>query len=639
MVMKNYCTLFFLCFAFSVSAVIKLPSFITDNMMIQRDAPVKIFGWADRGENISVEFNGKKIETKTGKDGMWKIQFSPMQYGGPYEMNIKGKTENICIKNILIGDIWICSGQSNMEWIVYNSNDAQNEIAQAQYPDIRLLNIKPSLANFPQNNTDTDGWKICSPQSVGNFSAVGYFFGRDLYRQLNIPVGLINTSLGGTQIEPWTSVSSMLSLKEYKSLIDTLQSAGFEKRLQKKGDVYLKNLADNDLGIQQKWYMPDTDLSNWKMTRVPGSWRQNIGKGEGVVWYSREFALSPEQAREKIIISLGAINDWDETYLNGMKIGSTHTRGVIREYATCAHEQKAGKNILTVKITSANRFSGFASTNNSRIYCQTNNARIPLSGQWKYKISKMGTPIVTPNDYPTLLYNAMIAPLTNFPVKGIIWYQGESNSNEAYKYRILFSNMIQDWRNAWKQSDLPFYFVQLTSFGPKEGASNSNWAELRESQHKALSLPYTGEAVTIDIGDAKEIHPRNKQDVGYRLALNALAKTYGKKIEYSGPEYHSMKIVGDKIIITFDHMADGLEIKGRYGYLQGFSIAGSDQKFEWAKAYIQGNKVVVYNENVKNPVAVRYAWENNALGANLYNSSGLPASPFRTDNWILNTQK
>ena len=635
--MKNYFLFIFLCFSISLSADIVLPSFITDNMMFQRDTPIKVFGWADQGDVVWVEFNGLEKKTKPGKDGMWEVIFSPMSYGGPYQMNIRSKSDDIQITNIMIGDIWVCSGQSNMEWIVFNSNNAKFEISQAQYPDIRLLNVKSSLANLPQNDIETEGWKVCSPQTVGIFSAVGYFFGRDLHNNLNIPIGLINTSLGGTRIESWISVPMISKYQHCKMLIDTLLSPGFGKRLQKKDDTYLKNLTKNDIGEQEKWYCVN-DFSDWKTVRVPGSWRNTIGPGEGVVWYSREFNLTPEQASGKIVISLGSINDWDETYLNGIKIGSTHMRGVMREYATCGYEHKEGKNILTVKMSSANRFSGFASSNSDRIYCQTNNSRIPLAGQWKYKISKMGTPIVTPNDYPSMLYNTMIAPLTRFPIKGVIWYQGESNSNDAFEYRKLFPDLIIDWRNAWNQADMPFYFVQLTSFGPKE-APNSNWAELRESQHKTLELPYTGEAVTIDIGDIKEIHPRNKQDVGHRLALIALAQTYDKKIEYSGPQYRSMEILGDKIIITFDHIANGLEVKGRYGYLQGFSVAGEDQKFEWAKAKIQNDKVIVYCEKVKKPIAVRYAWENCPLDANLYNSEGLPASPFRTDNWKLKTEK
>jgi sialate O-acetylesterase len=439
-------------------------------MVLQRDLPIKLWGKADNGEAVSVTLNGQTVKTKAGRDGVWRVQLKAMPYGGPYGMTIKGKN-TITLRNILIGDIWVCSGQSNMEWTVARSNNAETEIANADYPEIRLLSINKKMSNVPLQEANTKGWAVCSPQTVGNFSAVGYFLGRELHRQLDIPIGLVNASWGGTNIETWTSIPMMQTQSEYAQKMDML---------------------------------PSMDMS-------------------------------------------------------------------------------------TVK---------------------------------------------DPNVYPSLLYNAMIAPLTYFPVKGAIWYQGENNAMQAYKYRTSFPNMITDWRNAWNQGDFPFYFVQLSSFETAPiNHTEYSWAELREAQHLTLRFPNTGEAVTIDIGEANDIHPRNKQDVGLRLALNALAKTYGKNIEFSGPEYKAMKTDGNKIILTFTHADGGLIAKGRYGYLYGFSIAGDDRKFVWAKAHVEGNTVVVYSNEVNRPVAVRYAWLNNPEDANLYNSDGLPASPFRTDDW------
>ena len=475
--MKKVIYLFLcLCILYPAMAIVTLPSTISDNMVLQRDLPVKLWGKADIDEAVSVTLNGYTVKTKAGKDGIWRVQLKAMPYGGPYEMTIKGKN-TITLRNILIGDLWICSGQSNMEWHVSNSNNAATEINNAHYPNIRLLTVYKRMSNEPVLEANTPGWVVCSPQTIGTFSAVSYYFGRELHKQLDIPIGLINTSWGGTNVETWTSIPMMRTQSEYAEKLD--------------------------------------------------------------------------------------------------------------------------------------------------------------------KLSTLEMPaIIGPNDYPALLYNAMLAPLTQFPIKGAIWYQGESNAGEAYKYRTLFPNMITDWRNAWGQGDFPFYFVQLanymaTSAQPEESA----WAELREAQHLTLKLPNTGEAVIIDIGEAGDIHPRNKQDVGYRLALNALAKTYGKELIYSGPEYQSMKIDGNKIILTFTHTANGLIAKGKYGYLAGFSIAGEDRKFVWAKAYIEGNTVVVSNDQVSRPVAVRYAWANNPDDANLYNSEGLPTSPFRTDEWTISTQK
>lgn len=477
-------TVLLLFFLYPAMAVVRVPAYISDRMMFQRDMPVNVWGWADKGEGVTVRLNGQSQKVKAGKDGTWKATLKPVPYGGPYELTIEGKNNTLTFGNILVGDIWVCSGQSNMEWLVAHSRDAEKEISEARYPNIRLLSVSKKMAATPLQEAvvENGGWLECSPETIGNFSAVGYFFGRELYRNLDIPVGLIDCSWGATNIETWTSVETIGKYPEYRAKIEDMQ------RL-------------------------------------------------------------PEKLQN------------ESTFL--------------------------------------------------------------------------------PNEYPALLYQAMVLPLTRFPIRGAIWYQGETNTKEAWKYRFLLPNMITDWRNAWKQDDLPFYFVQLANFTAIDAQPvESQWAELRESQHKTLSLPHTGEAVIIDIGDAADIHPKNKQDVGRRLALNALAKTYGKPVEYSGPEYVSMKTEGDRIVLKFSHTCDGLIAKKRkYEYLQGFAIAGPDRKFVWAQARIEDNNtVVVFSNEVKSPEAVRYAWSNNPDDANLYNSCGLPASPFRTDDWKLSTQ-
>ncbi|MFR9260871.1 MAG: sialate O-acetylesterase [Bacteroides cellulosilyticus] len=362
--------------------------------------------------------------------------------------------------------------------------------------------------------------------------------------------------------------------------------------------------------------------------------------GDGVIWFRKEFDLTAEQAKEPIVISLGAIDDWDVTYLNGQEIGKMDSYNTPREYIVSPERLKVGRNVLVVKAVNHTGDGGFTGEM-KQMYCLTANERIPLAGDWKYRVSQIieTTETLGPNSYPSLLYNAMLAPLTKFPIKGTIWYQGESNSGDAYRYRSLFPNMIRDWRKQWKYAEMPFYWVQLANFmKPAEEPGQSDWAELRESQHLTLELPYTGEALAIDIGETEDIHPRNKQDVGHRLALNALAKTYGKEVEFSGPEYQSMKIDGNRIILTFNHIAQGLVAKDKYGYLKGFTIAGADQKFVYAQAAIKGNTIVVSSDEIENPVAVRYAWADNPIDANLYNSVGLPASPFRTDTWKVRTQ-
>jgi sialate O-acetylesterase len=638
--MKTICIILLAFVVCPAMAIVKLPSVVSDNMMLQRDMPAQIWGWADKGENVTLTFNGQTAKTKAGKDGVWQVQLKAMPYGGPYEMTIKGKNA-ITLKNILIGDIWVCSGQSNMEWILTNADNGNEEVQNSDYPHIRLLQIGKAMSNIPLDNAVSNGWEVCNPNSSNNFSAVGYFFGRALYKDLNIPIGLINTSWGGTVVETWTSFPAIEPLYGDKAKLEKLKDPSFQEILTNRQENSIAQLSETEAGSREKWYLPETNLSDWKTVKVPAEWAVYDIQGDGIVWYRKEFTLTAEQAQNAVSFSFGKIDDWDETYLNGKLIGKTALFNIERQYIVCPDGLKEGTNVLAIKVTDTGGGGGLYSPAEA-IYCQTNSGKIPLSGEWKIKPS---TIIVNdrnagPNDYPTLLYNAMIAPLIKFPVKGAIWYQGESNASQAYLYRTLFPTMITDWRKAWNQPDMPFYFVQLANYmAPSVQPEGSAWAELREAQHLTLNLPNTGEAVIIDIGEEKDIHPRNKQDVGYRLALNALAKTYGKNIEYSGPEYESMQITGNAVQLTFTHTGKGLIAKDNYGYLKGFTIAGADQKFVWAKARIEGNKVIVESHDVKNPVAVRYAWANNPNDANLYNSEGLPASPFRTDNWTLTTEK
>ncbi len=455
------------------SAQVTLPPFFNCNMILQQGIPIPVWGWASPGEKVSVTFNEKTVTTKTGKDGKWRVTLQPMNYGGPYKMVVKGKNLRT-IENILIGEVWVCSGQSNMGFNLSSANNAEAEIAASNYPEIRLFTVKRGIAQTPQDNLEEGEWWECSPISTPKFSAVAYFFGRSLYQKLKVPIGLINTSWGGTVAETWTSQDAIAKNPDFAPMLEKLKKI---------------DLNDNK--------------------------------------------------------SLG------------------------------------------------------------------------------------------PNSYPTLLFNGMINPIIPYAIKGAIWYQGEGNAGRAFQYRRVFSDMIKDWRAHWNQSDFPFLFVQLANFMKADSVpAESTWAELREAQSMALSLPKTGMASAIDVGDALNIHPKDKQTVGNRLALSALKVAYRQNIENMGPVYREMKIIGSTVEITFDHVGTGLKAKDKYGYAKGFTIAGNDHKFYWAKATITStNTVLISTPEVSAPVAIRYGWANNPDDVNLYNSEGLPADPFRTDKW------
>jgi sialate O-acetylesterase len=510
LIMKRYCCLFSLTMLFallftSAYGAVSTPSIFGDHMVLQQKKTIPVWGKADPGESVTVTLGDVSRKATACGEGRWRVDLPKMKAGGPYELKIKGAGNSLLFSDVLVGEVWIGSGQSNMQWTVADSNNAEREIANAQYPKIRLFDVKRTVATSPQDDC-TGEWKVCSPETLPSFSAVLYYFGRELHQQLNdMPMGLIHTSWGGTPAESWTSRPMLESDPQLVGLV-------------KKWD---KTLAD----YPQAKAAYDEALAVWEA-------EAEKAKAEG------------KEAPKKPKAPEGPDHPW------------------------------------------------------------------LASG----------------------LYNAMIAPLVPYAIQGAVWYQGESNANRAYQYRTLFPAMINDWRNAWGQGNFSFYFVQLANFTEvKEKPADSDWAELREAQTMALSLRKTGMATIIDIGEADDIHPRNKQDVGKRLAFNALAKDYGRQIIFSGPMYKNMQIRNGAIVLSFNHAHGGLRAADN-GELTGFAIAGSDKKFVWADAVVRGKTVVVSSPDVKEPVAVRYAWANNPV-CNLVNGAGLPASPFRTDDW------
>lgn len=627
-------------------ADVRLPGIFGDNMVLQRDRPVMIWGWSNPGENITVRLDRQTKKIRAGKDGKWKLSLDPMPAGGPFQMTVQGKN-TITINNILFGEVWICSGQSNMEWRVQNSNDPEKEIAAANYPRIRHIKVPNTVALEPQQDIGEAEWQVCSPETVGQFTAVGYFFARELVNELDVPVGLINSSWGGTHVETWTSREAFEGSDEFRSMIASLPKINLDSIRNERAEQVVRNIENLQGPLNQarenagRWKDREFPDASWPKMELPSLWeRKALGNMDGVVWFRKNFSVASGDAGQSAVLNLGPIDDADKTFVNGVKVGETNDYSKARSYPIPAGVLKEGANIVAVRVTDTGGGGGiYGSADNLNI--SFGNKNQPLAGPWSYQVESVvktdGN--ISPNQFPTLLYNAMIHPLIPYTIRGALWYQGESNAGRAVQYRKAFPLMIEDWRKRWNQGDFPFYFVQLATFRAANGDSNkgSAWAELREAQTMTLSLPNTGMAVTTDIGDPDDIHPRNKQDVGHRLAAIALHDIFDKDIVAGGPVYDDVKKEGNKMVVSFTNTGSGLMVRDKYGYVTGFEVAGADGKFYYAQAEIDGNNVVVHHKDVRDPVAVRYGWADDASDANLYNKEGFPAGPFRTDDWKAST--
>lgn len=624
---------------FSSKAEIRLPRLISDGVVLQRDAKVKLWGWASPGESFTLTFQNKKFSVKTDKSGKWLILLPPQKAGGPYEMVFKGKNE-ITVKNILFGDVWICSGQSNMVLPMERVKEKYpDEIETANYPDIRNFFI-PTLTNLekPDEDLPSGNWISANPKDVLRFSAVAYFFAKRIYEKYHVPIGLINSSVGGTPIQAWISEQGYKEFPQMQEIIKRNKSTSYIDSLMKsKPQSVHKDGLDKGMTENPKWYETSYIPKSWHNINIPGYWEdQGVHNLDGVVWYRKEVDVPISMTGTPVKLFLGRIVDADFVYVNGQLVGNITYQYPPRRYEIPAGVLKPGKNTIVIRVINTSGKGGFVP--DKPYYMTANSQDIDLKGTWQYKVGE----VYEPRDFadwgfsvqnqPTALYNAMIAPLINQTIKGFLWYQGESDTDHPDAYRKLLPALIGDWRNHWGQGELPFIYVQLANFMDVNYLPvESNWAELRDAQLHALSVPNTAMVVAIDLGEWNDIHPLNKKDVGERLALCAQNLVYGEKdIEYMGPVYQSFKADGNKITVTFSHLGSGLlSIDGEP--LSRFEIASADHKFVWANAKIEGKSVEIWNEKITDPRYVRYAWSDNPDGANLYNKEGLPASPFRTD--------
>ena len=609
-----------MCISQPLNAKIRLPKLISDCLVLQRDVPLKIWGWADVGEKVTIRLDGNYYETEADLNGDWLVTLPPHKAGGPFLLEVN----EIAIRDVLIGDVWLCSGQSNQETPIHRLTEMFPEINVSNNHMIRHYKVptQDSKEYLQEEIAGNAQWHSGVASEVMNWTALAYFYAVEAYEKTGVPQGMLVSSLGGSAIESWIGQEH---LKEFPQLLlDKEALNGFEQAKKDKGEG--------------KWNQWDWDDSDWKTMQMPGTWRENGLNVRGTVWMRKDFEIPESMEGRQAKLSMGTLVHNDAVFVNGVYVGSTGYEYPPRRYQIPAGVLRKGKNTIAVRLNAPAGNGEFIKDKPYKIIGDA--AEIDLTGSWKYKVG-LDIDDVTPyaerlknrNNVGSGLYNGMIYPIRNYQVRGTIWYQGESNAGNTSRYAELVSSLITNWRELWNMPEMPFLLMQLPNFMQKhDKPTDSGWARIREAQLQAFkTIPNTALAVTYDVGEWNDIHPLNKKDMAKRLFLGARKVVYGEKLVYAGPVYKDMKVEGNKIIITFTDTGRGLMAKG--GILKHFAIAGEDRQFVWADAVIRGNKVIVSSKDVKQPVAVRYAWSDNPEDANLCNKEGLLASPFRTDNW------
>jgi sialate O-acetylesterase len=615
-----------------------------NDMVLQRGKPNPIWGWAKPGTQIVAEIEDHATTATAGDDGRWQLVIDPPPVGGPYTISISGAGQTVVLHEVLVGDVWLCGGQSNMELGLGRAEHGAEEIAAANHPEIRFFKVHSQVAYAPAAVPQGD-WEICTPQTAGTnggVSAVAYFYGRSLQEKLHVPIGLVVDCLGGTPVESWMSPASLRTLHDFDRPLDEIERL-HAKGGPEYGSFLMHWLDENDAG-NNLWSAENFDDSAWKTLTLPGDFSSlGVGDEPCVCWFRKQVVLPDPLPVGPAVLGLGPVEKMDTTYVNGQWVGASSWVENPRFYLIGKGILKPGTNEIAIRVFRMKPHGGFLGKPDSLRLVLGDKSVIPLAGDWKGALS---ADVVPPRklplmfeNYPTMpavLFEGMIQPVAPLAIRGAIWYQGEANFTRAVQYRTLLPLMIGDWRAVFGQGDFPFYIVSLPAFmHRRDQAGDDSWAELREAQAlTAQSVKHSGLAVTVDTGDADNIHPAAKKIVGERLALVALANEYGQPVVCAGPTYESATPAGGAIKINFTNTDGGLVVKG--DALKEFSIAGKDRQWHWADAKVDANSVIVASPYVPAPVAVRYAWQANPA-ATLYNGAGLPAAPFRTDNWPLST--
>ncbi len=608
-----------------------------DNMVLQRGKPDAIWGWSNPGDTVRVEI-GEHSETATaGPNRRWQVKIQPPAPGGPYTVKITGN-QTVELHNILVGDVWLCGGQSNMGLPLQFTKNAEEEIKAANYPNIRFFTVGGNPAYHHVDVIEGD-WRAVSPKTASSISAVAYYFARNVQQEIHVPIGLVLDSVGGTPAESWTSAAALRPLHDFDVPFAELDRLKAENAPEY-GNYVMHWYDQYDIGQKNNWAAPDFDDSKWKTVEIPGGFAElGVPDTPALAWFRKQITLPNPLPAGRAMHYLGEIERMDTVYINGKFVGGSAWVENPRVYPV-SDALRPGKNVIAIRVLKTKPDGGFLSKPADLHLVLGDQSSIPLAGEWKGKLSvDARPPQPLPISYenwpvmPTVLYEGMLAPIVPLSISGAIWYQGEQNSPRGYQYRKILPVMIADWRSLFAQGNFPFYIVSLPAFTKRSPVpvDGDEWAETRESQAiTAATVPNSCLAVTIDTGDPDSIHAKDKQPVGDRLALCALAKYYGKKVVYSGPTLESVERLPGSIRLHFAHTDGGLVVKG--SKLEEFSIAGDDRKWVWANARIDGDTVVVSSPSVPNPTQVRYAWQSNPA-ATLFNGAGLPAAPFRTDTW------